>query len=123
MNVLYRLYDTHNCLLYIGISTSIGLRLGQHGLDKPWFPSVTTIRLEHHPDIHSLRAAEKTAIDTEQPIFNATGIGHSHRQDHYDFLCPIDRNSDRTASKVTESDRSKMASVTASQAPDLRQHP
>lgn len=72
---LYRLYDDHDTLLYVGIAKSVLSRLGQHVSDKRWAQQVAIVRIEWHPTREEAAAAEVAAIVTEQPRHN---IAHSN---------------------------------------------
>lgn len=67
---LYRFWDAHDRLLYVGVSDSWARRLGQHRGDKSWFNEITTITLEPFPDRASVLAAERQAIEREKPLYN-----------------------------------------------------
>lgn len=71
---LYRLFDTDDRLLYVGISSNPKERLKAHAADKPWWPEVASREIEWFPSREQAAAAEVAAIRTEQPIHN-----HQHR--------------------------------------------
>lgn len=75
VTALYRFFDEHDALLYIGISKHIPVRLGQHSDDKPWYTQVVRIAVEHHPSRPAALDAEKKAIQSERPKFN---VVHNH---------------------------------------------
>lgn len=82
MGDLYRMYGRDNVLLYVGISGHAGARATQHAEDKPWWPQVVRIDIEHLScDRDQLLAYEKRCIQTEKPVYN---IQHNSR-DVYDF--------------------------------------
>lgn len=70
---LYRLYDSADDLLYIGIGGNPGRRFEQHRTEKPWWGDVARIALEHHPTRDAALKAELTAIRTENPRHNIAG--------------------------------------------------
>lgn len=74
---LYRFYDSENALLYIGITFDPGSRWRKHADDKPWWQRVARIEIETHPDRETVLAAERAAIDAEQPIFNVVHNGRT----------------------------------------------
>lgn len=78
-HALYRFYDTHDRLLYIGITVSLPTRLTDHRDDKPWWRDVARMTVEHFADRESVLAAEKAAIVTERPLHNVHHNGHSTR--------------------------------------------
>lgn len=67
---LYRLYDAEDVLLYVGISKSALMRLGQHLSDKPWAVDVARTTVEWYPTREEAAAAEVAAILTEKPLHN-----------------------------------------------------
>lgn len=71
---LYRLFSQGGDLLYVGITGDPGRRLGQHADEKPWWPAVSTIRLEHFADRASAAEAERRAIRTELPAHNLRDV-------------------------------------------------
>lgn len=89
---LYRMYDRGNRLLYVGISFNAGTRATQHATDKPWWPHVATITVEHLscPWDEAL-AIEKRTIHAERPIHNKihnTGDEYVERLTLKPFLVP-----------------------------------
>jgi hypothetical protein len=69
MHALYRMFDEHGHLLYIGITGDLGKRLGQHSF-KRWFPLVQRITLEWLPNRAAALVAERRAISAERPRYN-----------------------------------------------------
>lgn len=67
---LYRMYDGSGELLYVGISTNLDRRLGNHVAGKPWWPQVVQITVEHHRNRVLAEIAERNAIATEKPRWN-----------------------------------------------------
>lgn len=70
MAAVYRFFNRRGRLLYIGLAVNARNRLRQHELEKPWWPEVATITLEHHEDWHSAAFAEIDAIRSEKPRYN-----------------------------------------------------
>lgn len=70
---LYRLFDTDDRLLYIGIAGNPGRRFEQHRITKRWWREVATIRLEHFDHRREAESAEISAIVNEHPAYNETG--------------------------------------------------
>ena len=70
LHALYRFFDAEGRLLYIGISMNPPYRFGQHADDKPWWAEVARIAMETFPDRSAVLAAERRAIQTEQPLYN-----------------------------------------------------
>jgi len=73
---LYRLYDTEDVLLYVGITTNPKARFTQHALYKPWWPSVarTSVSWLHVTRPEAL-AIEAGAIRSEEPLHNGKHNG------------------------------------------------
>lgn len=67
---LYRLYDIHDELLYVGITTDTVQRWKQHARERYWWPEVTRWTIEEHPDRLSAESAEMFAIKLETPRHN-----------------------------------------------------
>jgi len=72
---LYRLYNASGDLLYIGVSRHPEQRLAEHrtGPDRfRWIAEVARRGIEWHPSRSEALAAEKGAIQVEQPRYNGT---------------------------------------------------
>lgn len=69
-DVVYRVRDAAGCLLYVGCTNSLRVRLQVHRQSAAWWPAAASLAIEEHPDPQTARAAEKAAIKTERPIFN-----------------------------------------------------
>jgi hypothetical protein len=67
---LYRHYDRHRALLYVGISLSAVQRLDGHHRDSHWFDEIATITIERFSNREKAEAAEKKAIIEEKPLHN-----------------------------------------------------
>lgn len=70
MTYLYRLYDVHEQLLYVGITVDLPKRLEKHKRDKSWFEDVAELRTESFESREKAAAAELVAIRTEGPRYN-----------------------------------------------------
>ncbi|MFM9780438.1 GntR family transcriptional regulator [Streptomyces scabiei] len=68
---LYRLYDSHGVLLYIGATNNPVARWSKHAADKPWWGDVSRQEIEWHGDRPAALKAEKSAIREEQPKYNS----------------------------------------------------
>jgi hypothetical protein len=77
---LYRFYDHDGRLLYVGISFSAVARASQHRAEKPWWPDVANMTVEHLPSRAAAMAAELAAIRTEKPIHNVAGVARHHNR-------------------------------------------
>lgn len=69
-HTLYRAYNKHGHLLYVGISVRPDTRFSQHRMSSTWWREVTRIDIEHCRDKLSAIEAEKRAVLQEDPIFN-----------------------------------------------------
>lgn len=69
-HVLYRFFDAHDRLLYVGITGDPESRFHAHSSDKPWWGHVATIKLERFPSRKALAEAEIIAIQSERPKYN-----------------------------------------------------
>lgn len=67
---LYRMFDAHDNLLYVGISKSAFARFEQHSHDKPWINQVVRWEREQYPTRAAALVAEKAAIIAERPRYN-----------------------------------------------------
>lgn len=76
---VYRAYDEHDLLLYVGCSRVPEKRIQQHRYTSKWFPRMARLVEEWHPTFHIARAVERAAIDTEQPEFNVSPAEHARR--------------------------------------------
>lgn len=77
-HTLYRFFDAEDTLLYVGLTVNPGRRMEKHAYDKPWWDTVARIAMEQHPDIETLRAAERAAIKAEKPLHNVRMNGVSN---------------------------------------------
>jgi len=79
---LYRFYDAHGQLLYVGISCDPDARWKAHRYEEPkeWCPLVASRTLEWLDSREEALAAEVIAIKSEKPRFNGT-----HNQDDAEF--------------------------------------
>ncbi|MGW8679633.1 type II toxin-antitoxin system prevent-host-death family antitoxin [Streptomyces sp. NPDC055817] len=80
---LYRLFGAGDRLLYVGISTQPETRWTQHAADKPWWPLVLSRKVEWHPTRKEAEAAERTAVDAEEPLYNTAGAKRSLLASHF----------------------------------------
>lgn len=69
---LYRMYDSADVLLYVGISANVYTRIPQHHA-RPWWDLVSRIDVQRLPDRRAAALAELEAIRTEHPIYNVAG--------------------------------------------------
>lgn len=67
---LYRLYDSTDSLLYVGIAEDPKKRWSEHAADKPWWSEVSRRDVEWFADRETAEDAERAAIDSEGPLHN-----------------------------------------------------
>ena len=67
---LYRHFDEHGNLLYVGISNCAIKRFGEHRKSSPWIDLVTTITIQEYDTRAAALEAERIAIEQECPEFN-----------------------------------------------------
>jgi hypothetical protein len=70
--VLYRLYDEHEQLLYVGVTGDPRARWKEHKTKMPWWPEVARRHLELYDTGVEAREAENRVIGTEKPMYNRT---------------------------------------------------
>jgi predicted GIY-YIG superfamily endonuclease len=69
---LYRLYDSEDRLLYVGVTIDTKRRLDEHRRGKSWWPQVTRKTIEWFDTRTLAQEAEDVAIRDEKPTFDAT---------------------------------------------------
>lgn len=95
MTGLYRLYSAQGVLLYVGIADNIPSRLKQHSKDKPWWPEVASTAFQQFPSRAEAEAAEKRAIQSEQPLHNVVHNRNRRKptatftERHINWLCEL----------------------------------
>ena len=70
---IYRLYDTDDTLLYVGITADLGIRWDNHSRKKPWWPRVARKHVIWHDSRTAALANESKAIIVEKPLYNVLG--------------------------------------------------
>jgi len=73
MTMLYRLWNDHHALLYVGITDDVDARMDEHRADKPWWGEVTQTSIEEFGSRRRAIEAETRAIFWEQPRYNILG--------------------------------------------------
>lgn len=81
---LYRLYDTNDLLLYVGITSEPKVRMKAHAADKAWWPEVSTREFEWFDSREDAAKAEIAAIRAEIPVHN-----HNHNTTAALALLPV----------------------------------
>jgi predicted GIY-YIG superfamily endonuclease len=72
-HALYRFYDAHEELLYVGITDDPWRRWREHVLTQPWYPQVKHQAVSWYDTEAEATGAEKRAIRSERPRFNVAG--------------------------------------------------
>lgn len=67
---LYRFYDAHGVLVYVGITYNFPVRLTQHRRRSEWFETVDHWTTETHPTRRAAKNVETQSIREEMPRFN-----------------------------------------------------
>lgn len=75
---VYRAFDVHSVLLYAGYSTNPVQRLKQHAATAPWWALVSRTTVEWFDSTTEAARAERDAILTELPLYNARGATHPY---------------------------------------------
>jgi len=71
---VYRLFDTAESLLYVGMSSNPTGRWKGHRRDKAWWSEVASYEIAWYPTRPEARAAELAAIQTEKPRCNVADV-------------------------------------------------
>lgn len=79
-NSVYKYYDVHNILIYVGITRNGILRNRQHNSDKPWWLCVARQEVEHFDSREAAHIREVELIRLYRPPFNI-----QHNFDHADI--------------------------------------
>lgn len=77
--VLYRAFDRHGQLLYVGITIDAQKRLKQHGWRSAWWPLCARVEQQIFADRRSALDAERDLIETLRPPYNVTIAEHVRR--------------------------------------------
>ncbi|MFD7554127.1 GIY-YIG nuclease family protein [Streptomyces sp. NPDC059835] len=70
---LYRVFDSDDRLLYVGISNYPATRLDAHRRGAPWGSEMARHTLEEFPTRRQAAFAESEAINIERPLYNKQG--------------------------------------------------
>ncbi|MQT03147.1 hypothetical protein FF041_24040 [Streptomyces jumonjinensis] len=71
---VYRLFDSGDQLLYVGVAHDPKMRFRQHRREKWWWPQVAVREVEWFTDRAGALAAEEWAIERERPRYNEAGV-------------------------------------------------
>lgn len=77
---LYRYYDKHDVLVYVGITNRGVGRNHEHSRRAEWWPYVVRQEVEHFPDRARALHAESTLIQKHMPPFNTQHNGRHEEQ-------------------------------------------
>jgi hypothetical protein len=75
---VYRYYDQHGLLLYVGVTSRGIQRNREHNTTKEWWPYVVSQQVDHHATRGRALAAERHLIQTFHPPFNTQHNPESH---------------------------------------------
>ncbi|NKX54865.1 hypothetical protein [Arthrobacter mobilis] len=74
LTYLYRIYDRHGELLYVGTSAGPGLSLGANGnRHRHWWSEAASARWEEYPDPDEAAYAERVAAVLDRPRYAPSG--------------------------------------------------
>jgi predicted GIY-YIG superfamily endonuclease len=68
---VYRVYDSTDALLYVGVTKTFGRRWAQHSQAQPWWPEVTRQTVDWFTSRDEALRAESVAIREERPQHNS----------------------------------------------------
>lgn len=71
---VYVLRDATNIVLYVGMTDNVVARLGQHAMDKPWWPNVVTADVFKCPTRAEAARLERQLIAFLAPLHNIVGL-------------------------------------------------
>lgn len=74
-HTLYRFWDAHDALLYVGVTGDAATRWKRHSRGKGWWLQVARVTVEHFTNRADLLNAEAHAIRAERPRYNVAGRG------------------------------------------------
>jgi len=69
---VYRLYDSNDRLLYVGIGRNPVARWGHHSA-RPWWADVVRFTVVWHPTRKQAASEERVALKAESPVHNVQG--------------------------------------------------
>lgn len=69
---LYRLYDTGDNLLYVGITGNLSTRWYTHAREKDWWPKVVRKEVEWFETREEADRAERAEVLRQRPSYNRT---------------------------------------------------
>lgn len=72
---VYRFYDRHGQLLYVGMTSDTDERFKVHARKATWWPEAARHEIEWHSTRDDAATAEKAAVKTERPRWNSHSGG------------------------------------------------
>lgn len=96
---LYRYYDSHGVLIYIGITGRGMARNAEHNADKDWWPYVASQSVEHFETRNEALAQERRLIGKHLPPFNTQHNPH-HARMRAAYMSLVDAVSDKLEDPV-----------------------
>ncbi|CAB4218072.1 GIY-YIG nuclease superfamily [uncultured Caudovirales phage] len=91
-HTIYRLFNSEDRLLYIGITEDWARRFKQHSRVQPWWDRVASVKLEFVDSLETAQVLEANAIKREHPLHNSShssDVLHWYviwREDELDFI-------------------------------------
>lgn len=83
---LYRHFDKHGILLYVGIAFNPLLRLNRHEDESAWYSKITFVKIEPFNNRKDAMNAERFAIKNESPLYNKTHMPKLEKEDRYESM-------------------------------------
>lgn len=69
---VYRFFDAHDVLLYVGITRTLSARWANHAKTKAWWPLVATKEADWHPTRAQASIEEQRIIEDDGAVYNDT---------------------------------------------------
>lgn len=76
--LVYRVYDRHGALLYIGVTEDICMRMTAHRNDKHWWGHAARVEWDEYPSRLAALNAEGKLIQRHRPPYNKHMNGGWH---------------------------------------------
>lgn len=85
MFTVYRLYNTADELLYVGVTNNWQRRRWEHATDKPWYSLVARAEADEFADARSAHDHEAMLIGTLSPRYNIVTTIQNHAYGGHDI--------------------------------------
>lgn len=82
---VYRVYDVHDQLIYVGCTRNLVVRLRAHELNSWWAYQAVKVVAKVYPDKWAGLIAERSAIRAEKPRWNLFHRGAREKWDASDY--------------------------------------